>query len=151
MTHHKPHCSILLVEDSPDDAFFFKRIVKKSGIICDLEHVMDGRAAINHLTARLSNPPLLVFLDLKMPIVSGFEVLTWLGGQDIRRKLKVVVLSGSDDKSDRERAAKLGAAHYMVKPITLEMFQREVPRLQPGHFTFEPRRAPGSAQEKGAS
>jgi CheY-like chemotaxis protein len=115
-----PPC-VLLVEDSPDDAYFFQRALIKSGAQCDLQHVSDGGAAIEFLR-RVSNreckSPDWVFLDLKMPVLSGFEVLEWIRTQPFAGSLRVVVLSGSDQEADRERAFDLGALDYLVKPVS---------------------------------
>jgi CheY-like chemotaxis protein len=114
---------LLLAEDSAHDVFFFERAVKRSGVECTLKHVSDGAAAIEVLREGVAGPaglPDLVFLDLKMPVMSGFEVLEWLREQSYRSSVPVIVLSGSDQKSDRERAVSLGATAYLVKPISAE-------------------------------
>jgi CheY-like chemotaxis protein len=115
--------TILLVEDSQDDAYFFKRALKRSGCECELEHVFDGGAAVQRLREALtdaSRMPDLVFLDLKMPVLSGFEVLDWIRGQAFASTLQVIVLSGSDQEADRRRARELGAFDFIVKPITAD-------------------------------
>jgi DNA-binding response OmpR family regulator len=110
---------ILLAEDSDDDAFFFERAVRKSGVQCSFVRARNGKIATELLqgaTAK-SEPIDLVFLDLKMPVMSGFEVLEWLRSASLPRTPKVIVLSGSNDHGDRIRATELGAADYIVKPI----------------------------------
>jgi CheY-like chemotaxis protein len=110
----------LLVEDSPDDSFFFQRALKQGSTPCDLQHVTDGRMAIDFLRECQSKPglvPDIIFLDLKMPILNGFEVLEWLRSQPPMPATLVVVLSGSNEESDKRRAKELGAAGYIVKPV----------------------------------
>jgi CheY-like chemotaxis protein len=115
--------SLLLVEDSSDDAFFFKRTLNKTGLECTFQHVADGELAIKALNVAFNGngtgqkPPNLVFLDLKMPVMNGFEVLAWIKRQPFSQELSVIVLSGSDDSADRLRASELGARGYLVKPI----------------------------------
>ena len=126
---------MLLVEDSEDDAFFFRRMFQKCGENCDLTHLTDGQAAIDFLDkavqGRFGAPlPQLVFLDLKMPILNGFDVLTWLQKQTLPQPLRVVVLSGSDDERDRKRAQQLGASDYVVKPIALDDLRRRISELE---------------------
>ena len=111
---------VLLVEDSEDDAFFFRRTFDKSGVSCTIQHVTDGAQAIEFLrNASISNDgfPQTIFLDLKMPVVNGFEVLDWLRTQAFAAAVQVIVLSGSEQQDDRERAAQLGASDYLVKPL----------------------------------
>jgi CheY-like chemotaxis protein len=118
----------LLVEDSEDDAFFFKRTFQKSGVTCSLCHVTNGAEAVDFLeNARSSEPqnlPFAIFLDLKMPVLNGFEVLEWMRTQAFPSSIHVIVLSGSDYPEDKERAAGLGATDYLVKPVRLEDLHR---------------------------
>jgi len=59
-----------------------------------------------------------------MPIVNGFEVLEWLRTQPFAAQIQVVVLSGSEHEDDKERAAGLGAADYLVKPVRVADLHR---------------------------
>ena len=112
---------VLLVEDSPDDAYFFQRQLGKLPKSYSLQHVSDGRAAVDLIVENYSNGaklPHAVFLDLKMPVMNGFEVLEWVQEQPFSESLKITVLSGSDQQGDRDRASRLGASSYLVKPVT---------------------------------
>ena len=123
---------ILLVEDSRDDAFFFERTLLKTGISCKLRHVKDGASAIELLEQTFGTSeglPNAVFLDLKMPILNGFEVLEWVQEQAWAGTVPIFVLSGSNQTVDRERAARLGAAGYLVKPITKDDLTRKLQTL----------------------
>lgn len=133
MLTEKAKPNLLLVEDSEDDAYFFGRTLQKSGLQCGLHHSVNGAEAIDFLqNVSVSDPealPSVVFLDLKMPVVNGFEVLAWLQTQTFADRIRVVVLSGSEHQSDKDRAAQLGAPDYLVKPITicdLERLLRDV-------------------------
>jgi len=117
---------ILLVDDSDDDRCFFLWMFQKSGISAELLQAEDGEEAIKLLSQMIATPtapselPQTMFLDLKMPRRNGFEVLQWIREQSALKGLKVFVLTGSDAPSDMERARELGAAGYIVKPITAE-------------------------------
>src|SRR5262245_6798045 len=120
---------VLLVEDSADDTYFFKRALRNSRVECELEHVWDGAAAAQRLSAGQSDPailPSIIFLDLKMPVMSGFELLEWLRRCTLPERPIVVVLSGSDQDGDKVRAAALDAAGYLVKPVSGDDLQRWV-------------------------
>jgi CheY-like chemotaxis protein len=115
--------SVLLVEDSPDDAYFFNRALRLACVPCSVTHVSNGREAVNLLVvanATGAKLPDVIFLDLKMPVMSGFDVLEWLQQQSFASGLKVFVLSGSNQQDDRVRAQALGASGYLVKPICSE-------------------------------
>jgi CheY-like chemotaxis protein len=130
--------ALLLVEDSEDDAFFFRRAFQKSGAACSLHHVTNGAQAIEFLESASScddrNFPFLIFLDLKMPVMNGFEFLEWVRTQTFRCAPQVVVLSGSEHQEDKTRAAQLGATDYLVKPVRAEDIQRFLQRAHPQHL-----------------
>ena len=118
---------VLLVEDSDDDAFFFERSFLTAAVPVRLVRVMHGGEAVEYLEkATAVSPDLsqthLIFLDLKLPVLSGFEVLKWIKERGI--SAEVVVLSGSDIDSDMEMARVLGAADYLVKPISTEQLKK---------------------------
>jgi len=124
--------SILLVEDSEDDAFFFRWTLNKTELDCKYEHVMDGSAAIQYLEAarQSGHVPEAIFLDLKMPGMSGFEVLEWIRDQKFEPPLNVLVLSGSDQDGDIRRARTFGVERYLVKPINSQQFVEELDKAR---------------------
>lgn len=124
-----PHNRIvLLVEDSDDDAFFFERAFERAGTGARFIRVVDGARAIEYFEQASARAGLadthIVFLDLKLPVLSGFEVLEWL--RDRRVSLNVIVLSGSELELDITHAKVLGASDYLVKPISSEQITRLV-------------------------
>lgn len=116
---------ILLVEDNEDDAFLMKRVLAASAVSLPIVTVEDGQAAIDYLGGaapfenRREHPlPAVVFLDLKLPFVSGHEVLAWIRSQPHLEGMIVVVLTSSGEPSDIRRCYSLGASSYLVKPLT---------------------------------
>lgn len=117
----RPH--LLLVEDDEDDVFIFRRAFCRAGLN-DVVHVLrDGEEAVTYLAGeggyadRSRFPlPYLVFLDLKLPRLSGLEVLHWIRDQPTLVTLPVVVLTSSAETRDIERMRVAGAQHYLVKP-----------------------------------
>ena len=118
---------ILLVEDNEDDIFFMQRALEKAGVAGLLQVARNGQQALDYLAGheayadRAQFPvPHLVFLDLKLPHVPGFEVLSWMRAQPSLRNIPVVVLTSSPQERDREKAHELGAEGYLIKPPTRE-------------------------------
>ncbi|MDX1951008.1 MAG: response regulator [Verrucomicrobiota bacterium] len=116
---------ILLVEDNDDDVVLMRRALKAAGISNPLFVVEDGEAAIDYLagngkyTDRATFPiPALMFLDLKLPLKSGHEVLEWVRSQPLFASLVIVVLTSSNEPYDLKTAYGLGANSYVVKPPT---------------------------------
>ncbi len=121
--------SVLLIEDCEDDVFFFRRALRKACGEIDLTHVADGGAAVRFLRETVSSSdrlPDLVYLDLKMPVLNGFEVLDWIRQQPFAGSLRVIVLSGSDQEKDRQRAVSLGALRYQVKPVNSQLLREDL-------------------------
>ena len=123
MSRSSPFPLVLLVEDSEDDAFFFRWTLEKCGFPCEVVHAVDGAAAVKHLSGGNGRLPDLVFLDLKIPTLTGFEVLAWIREQHFDPPLDVAVLSGSEHASDIQRAHLLGATGYYVKPLSIEQLR----------------------------
>lgn len=138
---------VLLVEDSEDDAFFFRWTLDKCRFDCDVVHAIDGAAAIQHLEAGLGGNgarlPDMIFLDLKIPTFSGFEVLGWIRERHIDPPLDVAVLSGSEHASDIQRAHSLGASAYYVKPLSVEQLRA---RFDGWHARHDSRERAGPAE-----
>jgi CheY-like chemotaxis protein len=127
---------ILLVEDNPNDAELTIRALKKSNIANGIIHLKDGPSALEFLFGKgeyksrnTDKKPLLILLDLKMPKVDGFEVLTSVKSDELTKKIPVVVLTSSRENPDIERAYALGANSYIVKPVDFEGFQKAITEL----------------------
>src|SRR3954462_8142867 len=102
---------ILVVEDDEDDFFLTQRVLKKLGAVT-IFHVESGREAVSYLEGRepfadrRRHPlPDLMLLDLKMAEATGHEVLAWLKTQPALKSIKTYVLTGSDEKRDRDLVA----------------------------------------------
>jgi len=128
---------ILQVEDSEDDVFMMKRVLKKAGVENPVRVAWNGQEAVDYLEAALdparreANPlPFLVLLDLKLPYRDGFEVLEWIRTQPGLADLMVVMLTGSGEARDRQRALALGARAYLVKPATIDDMRRLIASLE---------------------
>ncbi len=120
---NKSSSLILLAEDDPNDVFFMRRALQKANIELPLQVVSDGQQALDYLNGegpfsdREQHPlPALMLLDLKMPFLDGFEVLTWINSHAALKRIPVVVLTSSAEERDRRKAAELGAKAYFVKP-----------------------------------
>jgi CheY-like chemotaxis protein len=99
----------------------------KANLANPLHVVEDGEQAVAYLAGegrfadRAAYPlPVLILLDLKLPRRSGLEVLQWVRQQPGLKRLRVVVLTSSNQKSDIDRAYELGANSYLIKPGTFD-------------------------------
>jgi CheY-like chemotaxis protein len=120
--------TILLVDDTESDLFLMRRAFKKVQCHFPVQEVHNGEEAIAYLMGegcfadRTKFPlPIVMLLDLNMPKKDGFDVLTWVRGQPVLRRLAIIVLTASARSEDVERAFDLGATSFLVKPSNLEV------------------------------
>jgi CheY-like chemotaxis protein len=126
MTDQNHKQILLLVEDSEDDAFLFEWTFNKSKSDLAIRRAVNGAEAVEILRAA-PNPaalPRIIFLDLKMPVMNGFDVLAWMQTNGFLAQIPVIVISGSNQPKDLERAAQLGASQYLIKPVSEDDLQR---------------------------
>ncbi|MBU1979206.1 MAG: response regulator, partial [Gammaproteobacteria bacterium] len=127
---------ILLVEDDTNDVLLFRRAYRKCKLTNPLQIVGDGEAAQDYLAGsgkyadREAYPlPALVLLDFKLPRKSGLEVLAWMRSQTGLKRMPVVALTSSRERSDVNRAYDLGINSYLVKPVAFDNLMQLVKAL----------------------
>lgn len=111
---------ILLVEDDPDHVELALLALEKHSLKDNVVVARDGPAALDYLAR--GTLPRLVLLDLKLPRMSGLEVLRRIRGDERTRMLPVVVLSSSDEEQDILRSYELGVNSYILKPLNFADF-----------------------------
>ncbi len=138
---------ILMVEDNPYDAELALRVLRKHNLANKVTLARDGAEALDFIFAtgpfanRSREPhPKVVFLDLKLPKVSGIEVLRAIRSGERTRLLPVVVMTASQEERDIIDAYKLGVNSYVVKPIDFEQFTKVVSDL--GYYWVVINKAP---------
>jgi CheY-like chemotaxis protein len=127
---------ILLVEDNSEDAMFTIRALKKSGLTNNLLHVKDGAEALDFIYRRgtyvsrdASQQPRLILLDVKMPKVSGIEVLEKIKSDPDLKFIPTVMLTSSKEDPDIKKCYALGANSYIVKPVESENFFQAIKEI----------------------
>lgn len=141
---------ILLVEDDASQAMLIERVLREAHLANPLLAFRNGEEAITYLQGRgqygdRSRYPLpaLVLLDVHIPGKSGLEILTWLRRQSALDHIPAVMLSGSAESQDIDRAFELGAASYLVKPVAFDALLDTVGSLGLSWVILG--RSPGSA------
>ena len=134
--NHDDVVEVLLVEDNPRDAELTIRALKRHNLANQLFHVSDGAEALDFLfgrgnfAGRKSNAaPKVVLLDLKLPKVSGLEVLRMMKEDAHLRTIPVVVVTSSAEDPDMQAAYHLGVNSYVVKPVQFDSFMEAMSRL----------------------
>jgi len=118
------HRPILLVEDNPMDVDLTRRAFQARKLVNPLVVARDGEEALACLEQWEAGAPtpVVILLDIKLPRVSGLEVLRRLKSHDRYRTIPVVVLTTSEEHSDVQEAYRIGANSYILKPVDFENF-----------------------------
>lgn len=127
---------ILLVEDSPADIEFALRAIKTLLLAERVVLAKDGQEALDFLFARTEdahrhpgNLPKLVLLNLRLPKISGLEVLSAIKADERTKSIPVVVFTSSQDHRDIVEAYRLGANAYVVKPMDYKGYLFILPKI----------------------
>lgn len=114
---------ILIVEDNDQDLELLLIAMEIGRLVNPVIRVRDGQEALDYLrregafTTRMEQDPAFVLLDLKMPRVSGFDVLATVRESENLRHIPIIALTGSAQERDIARAYDLGVNGYVVKPV----------------------------------
>ena len=129
----KHEIEVLLVEDNASDAEMTTRALKKNNLSNKLLHLTDGSEALDFIFAegaysgrQVGSIPKVILLDLKMPKISGIEVLRRIKTDERTRKIPVVMLTSSKEDPDIEACYALGVNSYVVKPVDFNEFQKAI-------------------------
>src|SRR5690348_15855880 len=125
---------VLLVEDNPDDKALTRGVLAKNNIRNEVLVARDGAEALDLLfgTGEHAGRPIerkVILLDLKLPKVSGLEVLRRISADDRTRLLPVVILTSSREERDVISGYGLGANSYIRKPVDFQQFIEAVRQL----------------------
>ena len=125
--------SILLIEDDPNDAALIRRALRKLNLSTDLTVIEDGDAAIRWLQEKSSAAPekkpdwpWIVLLDIKIPRMTGMEVLAWVRRQSRFCNLPVIAFTSSREPADIAQAYRLGVNSYLVKPLSFDQLKETI-------------------------
>lgn len=106
---------VLLVEDDIDDQLLIEEAFQDTELPVRLDFAVDGRQALDMLS-QISYMPDLILLDLNMPVMNGFEVLSQLQAKNLSSRTPIVILTTSSDKDQVNRSYDLGASSFIIKP-----------------------------------
>jgi CheY-like chemotaxis protein len=123
--------NVLLVDDSEPDIVFTRLVLEVAGLKFNLTVATGAHEALNMLQQRAGTDAEvdLLLLDINMPGMDGFELLRFIRATESLRDIAVVMCSGSDYHRDRARAEALGAAAYVLKPLTFDHLKVALERI----------------------
>ena len=120
--------NIFLVDDDADDQLFFTEALREidSNISCTIAN--NGREALEHLR-QLTLLPEILFLDLNMPFMNGYECLSQLKNEIHLSRIPVVIFTTSNDPKDAEITHQLGAEVFLSKPPEFKLLRQKLERI----------------------
>ena len=125
--------TILLVEDSPDDALLTQRSLKKANVINEVVWLKDGKEALDYLFKQCleggGRLPEVLLLDIHMPRVDGIEVLREIRADDRLKGLPVIIFTSSKEERDLVQSYRLGVNSFIRKPVEFGEFAAIVSTL----------------------
>ena len=128
--------TILLVEDDPGHARLIEKNLRRSNITNDIVIVSDGQQALDYLFGegeyagegeRAS--PLLMLLDLNLPVLDGYQVLQRIKADKRTRRIPVIILTTTDNTREVSRCYDLGCSVYVTKPVDYEQFSEAIRKI----------------------
>ncbi|WP_432985742.1 response regulator [Dactylosporangium sp. CA-233914] len=117
---------VLLVEDNPDDLELARLAFERGSFASAVDVARDGAEALDYLFTPRPEPPQVVLLDIKLPLVDGIDVLRRVKSDPRTRHIPVVMLTSSAQDRDLHACYELGANSYIVKPVDMEQFMAAV-------------------------
>jgi two-component system response regulator len=128
--------NILLVEDNEDHIEHTIDALEEGGLVNKIIVIKDGKSALDYMyrQGEYSDPkesprPCLILLDVKLPKMTGFEILEKLKTDSELKIIPIILLTTTGNKEDIERGARLGANDYIVKPVEFDNFMHKVKGL----------------------
>lgn len=134
MKNHQP-VTILLVEDDEGHASLIEKNLRRAGIANTIIILNDGKKAVDFLlkTGDYSNDdrpaPLLILLDLNLPVLSGYQVIKIIKHEESTKHIPIIVITTTDNPLEVSRCYELGCNVYVTKPVEYEKFNEAIKTL----------------------
>jgi len=131
---NKEKVEIVLIEDNPADVELTLHALQKKNLTNSVKVLSDGEEALDYLfnacsISSTAECPYLILLDLKLPKVSGLEILERIRSDERTKMIPVVVLTSSEEEKDRVESYRLGVNSYIVKPVEFDDFAKAVAEI----------------------
>ena len=127
--------TILLAEDDPGHARLIEKNLRRSNLTNSIVRVGDGQQALDYIFSQGQYAgsdrasPLLVLLDLNMPVLDGYQVLERMKADERTKHIPVIILTTTDDTREVSRCYELGCNVYVTKPVDYEQFTDAIGKL----------------------
>lgn len=117
---------ILLIDDDRDDAELFKEALQEINPSIHFEYYEDSKEGLKQLLEKQNHLPDLIFLDINMPVVSGWQCLAEFKKADNLKNIPVIMFTTSSQPKEKETAKELGAAGFITKPSEFKLLKEVI-------------------------
>lgn len=127
--------TILLVEDDAGHARLIEKNLRRAGVANEIIHLDNGQKAVDFLfnegeyAGQENKVPFLILLDLNMPVLDGYQVLSRIKANDRTRRIPVVMLTTTENPQEISRCYSLGCNIYVTKPVEYDSFSEAIRNL----------------------
>lgn len=128
---------ILLVDDDEEDRQFFADALDHLDMNTDLTELTDGKSCIEYLNKEIDDYPNLIFLDLNMPIMNGFQCLEKIRKNENLKDVIVAIYSTSSSEKDIEETFNKGANIYIRKPSSFKDLKNSLKQVIKTNWTYQ--------------
>ncbi|CAN5226870.1 response regulator [soil metagenome] len=127
---------ILLIDDDEDDQFFLKEVIDSINPMMHFDTAANGKIALDKLKESASLPDI-IFLDLNMPVMNGFEFLIQIKKENKLSKIPVGIFTTSNILRDKELTKELGAQFFLTKPTDFRVLHNKLQQILSADFSTE--------------
>ena len=127
---------LFLIDDDLDDQFIFKEVIESINptLLCDT--ATNGKIALDKL--KVTTPlPDIIFLDLNMPIMNGFEFLIQIKKENTLSKIPVCIFTTSNILRDKELTKEFGAQFFLTKPNDFRVLRKKLQQVLSADFSTD--------------
>ncbi|MUH37748.1 response regulator [Zobellia amurskyensis] len=128
MTDYSIFSPLAYADDDEDDRMFFAEAVQDIYPEVEMKLFSNGKLLLNHILSALTTGiiPKIIFLDLNMPVMNGFECLVQLKKNDLLNKIPVIIYSTSSFEEDRRKTLDMGALYFLTKETSLDKMHSQL-------------------------
>ena len=124
---------LVMVEDDEGHALLIQKNLKRAGIANSIVHLTDGIQALDYFFGNgselIDHEKTLILLDLNLPHIDGYEILTKLKADERTRRIPVIILTTTDNPKEIDHCYELGCNVYIIKPVEYENFSEAIRKL----------------------
>ncbi len=124
---------ILLIDDDEDDQLMFKEVIESINPTLHCEIATNGKIALDKLKVSAFLPDI-IFLDLNMPIMNGYEVLSQIKKENVLNKIPVCIFTTSNLLRDKELTKEFGAKCFLTKPNCFQVLHNQLEQILSANF-----------------